>query len=388
MKLVCPQRDLDSNLSLASRAVPSRPTHPILTNVLIAADEESQQLSITGFDLKLGIRTNFAVQVEVGGELTLPARLLNDIVSRLPDGDITLECEGENVNVTLTSTSGQYYEVRRMGAEDYPELPAIDDSEAVYLPADALLEGLRGTLFAVGSDDSRQVLTGVHTVVNADTLEFAATDGHRLAVVQADLSQTNENEEEDTKTPQNLQDFEVTIPANALRELERAMGKRQGDEAIALYFDDAQVIFDLGRQRLTSRLLYGQYPAYRRLIPESFNVQLTLDRQQLLSALERIAVLAERKQNVVKFALDAEAQQLSLSVDAPDVGSGKESLPVQISGGDLEIAFNVKYVLESLRNLQSSEVTIQMNTPSSPVILTPLGGAKMTHLVMPVQIRN
>jgi DNA polymerase-3 subunit beta len=386
MKLVCPQRDLDSNLSLASRAVPSRPTHPILTNVLIAADEESQQLSITGFDLKLGIRTNFAVQVEVGGELTLPARLLNDIVSRLPDGDITLECEGENVNVTLTSTSGQYYEVRRMGAEDYPELPAIDDSEAVYLPADALLEGLRGTLFAVGSDDSRQVLTGVHTVVNADTLEFAATDGHRLAVVQADLSQTNE--EEDTKTPQNLQDFEVTIPANALRELERAMGKRQGDEAIALYFDDAQVIFDLGRQRLTSRLLYGQYPAYRRLIPESFNVQLTLDRQQLLSALERIAVLAERKQNVVKFALDAEAQQLSLSVDAPDVGSGKESLPVQISGGDLEIAFNVKYVLESLRNLQSSEVTIQMNTPSSPVILTPLGGAKMTHLVMPVQIRN
>ena len=386
MKLVCHQRDLNSNLSLASRAVPSRPTHPILSNVLLAADEESQQLSITGFDLSLGVRTSFAVQVEVGGELTLPARLLNDIVSRLPDGDITLECEDEDANVTLTSTSGQYYEVRGMTAEDYPELPAIDDGEAVYLPADALLEGLRGTLFATSHDDTKQVLTGVHTLVNADTLEFAATDGHRLAVVQADLSQTDE--EGDAEAPHNLQDFEVTIPANALRELERAMGKRQGDEAIALYFDDAQVIFDLGHQRLTSRQLDGQYPAYRQLIPESFDVQLTLERRQFLGALERIAVLADRKNNIVKFTLDAEAQQLSLSVDAPDVGSGKESLPVQISGGDLEIAFNVKYVLESLRNLQSSEITVQMNTASSPAILTPLGGTKMTHLVMPVQIRN
>jgi DNA polymerase-3 subunit beta len=194
--------------------------------------------------------------------------------------------------------------------------------------------------------------------------------------------------DDDAAADESLKDVAVTIPANALRELERALAKMNGDEAVKLHFDDSQVVFEMDDQRITSRKLDGTYPAYRQLIPQQFATQMTVDRRQLLSTLERIAVIADRKNNIVKFTIDEKSQTLALSVDAADVGSGKESLNIQLTGNGLTIAFNVRYVMESLRNLPSTEVQLQLNTPTSPVIITPLGGTKMTHLVMPVQIRD
>ncbi|PPT09572.1 DNA polymerase III beta subunit [Geitlerinema sp. FC II] len=383
MKLVCTQGDFNAHLSLATHAVPSRPTHPVLANVRLTADADNQRLQLTAFDLSLGIRVSLPAQIEEGGEIALPAKLLNDIVSRLPDGEITLENESDTTQTTLTSASG-HYQVQGMSSEEFPELPAIENGKVVRLSTEALIEGLRGTLFATSSDETKQVLTGVHLMMKADGLEFAATDGHRLAVVEA-----VNLEDEDTPNPEVEEEaFEVTVPAQALRELERIIGKRTGTDLIALHFDEGQAVFEIEDRRLTSRTLEGSYPAYRQLIPRQFENQVNVERRQLLGALERIAVIADRKNNIVKFSFDAEAQQLTLSVDAADVGSANEKLTVQVSGDSIEIAFNVKYVMESLRNLQSTEIQMQLNTPVSPVILTPLGGTKMTHLVMPVQIRD
>lgn len=385
MKLVCTQSDLSANLSLVSRAVPSRPTHPVLANVLLKADAQTQRVSLTAFDLSLGIRTSFLAEVETGGEMTLPAKLLNDIVSRLPEGEITLDNELGELGVTLISASGRY-QVRSMGVEEFPELPVVE-GEAVYLPAEALIEGLRGSLFASSADETKQVLTGVHMTVQSDStldedldysLEFAATDGHRLAVVEFPSS----NEVSDAPK------LEVTLPAKALRELERMVGMRQSPEPLALHFDHGQVVFEWADQRLTSRTLEGQYPAYRQLIPRQFQRQIALERRQLLSGLERIAVLADQKNNIVKFNIDSVAQELALSVEAQDIGSGRESMPAQISGDSIEIAFNIKYLLDGLKALPSSEIQIQLNTPLTPVILTPLGSLKMTYLIMPVQVRS
>jgi DNA polymerase-3 subunit beta len=194
--------------------------------------------------------------------------------------------------------------------------------------------------------------------------------------------------DDDAAADESLKDVAVTIPANALRELERTIAKRDGDDAVNLHFDDSQVVFEIDDQRVTSRKLEGSYPAYRQLIPQQFETQVSVDRRQLLSTLERIAVIADRKNNIVKFTLDHNSQTLALSVDAADVGSGKESIGVQLTGNAITIAFNVKYIMDSLRNLQSTEVQLQLNTPTSPVIVTPLGGTKMIHLVMPVQIRD
>ncbi|OUL18087.1 DNA polymerase III subunit beta [Nostoc sp. RF31YmG] len=385
MKLVCAQSDLSTNLSLVSRAVPSRPTHPVLANVLLQADAQTNQVSLTAFDLSLGIRTSFNAEVWQGGAIALPAKLLLDITSRLPEGEITLDDEsatetstGEGLIVTLTPKSG-HYQVRAMGAEEFPELPVIENSEVIHLTAAALIEGLRGSLFATSGDETKQVLTGVHLTVKQDSLEFAATDGHRLAVVET----TNERPIEDSSQ------LEVTVPARALRELQRMLAHSSSDEEpVALYLDQGQVVFAWKNQRLTSRTLEGQYPAYRQLIPRQFERQVTIDRKQFLSTLERIAVLADQKNNIVKLSIDSGNQEITLSCEAQDVGSGRESMPAQISGEDIDIAFNIKYLMEGLKELPASEIQMHLNQSLTPVIFTPLGGLKMTYLAMPVQLRN
>ncbi|OIP72802.1 MAG: DNA polymerase III subunit beta [Oscillatoriales cyanobacterium CG2_30_40_61] len=391
MKFIVEQDKLSSNLSWVSRAIPSRPNHPILSNILIDADQENQRLNLTAFDLSLGIRASMSATVAEGGTLTVPAKLFNDIVSRLPGGEITIDDEAGEAIVNLTSSSGKY-QVRGMASEEYPELPSIETGDSIHLAAESLISGLKGTLFATSSDETKQVLTGVHLKVQNNTIEFASTDGHRLAVVQTEnLSETDPDEE--------LEEFEVTVPARALREVERMVAMRTVDThggskddspvVITLRFDESQVIFELGEQRLNTRKLEGAYPAYQQLIPHQFVNQINLDRRGFIGALERIAVLASQKNDIVKCSIDHVNQLIALSVEAADVGKALESLPAQISGDEpKELAFNVKYLLEGLKVFNTSEVSLQLNAATTPVIVNPLGGIKMTYLVMPVQLRN
>lgn len=400
MKLTCKQGELNTNLSLVSRAVPSRPTHPVLGNVLLKADAKNQQVCLTAFDLSLGLQTSFNANVEADGAIAIPAKLFNDIVSRLPEGEITLEdsltetdsdAETESILITLTSTSGQY-KMRGMNPDDFPELPQIEEGMRIKLPVEALIEGLRGSLFATSADETKQVLTGVHLMVQEDNLEFAATDGHRLAVVETPntkpASEENPEDEENQASEDTLSSFELTVPSRTLKELERMLGLPQSSDTVALQFEVGQIIFQGGNHRLTSRTLEGQYPAYRQLIPRQFQRQVAIDRRQLLSAVERIAVLADQKNNIVKFDIDESAQKIALTVDTQDVGSGTESLAAQVTGESIEIAFNVKYLIDGLKALSTSDIQLQMNAANTPVILTPLGGLKMTYLIMPVQIRD
>ena len=387
MKLVCTQSDLSTHLSLVSRAVPSRPTHPVLANVLLQADADNNQVSLTAFDLSLGIRTSFSAEVFQGGVLALPAKLLNDITSRLPEGDITLDDESntaesessEGLTLTLTPQTGRY-QVRAMAGEEFPELPLLEDAQTMELSADALIAGLRGSLFATSADETKQVLTGVHLKVQPDTLEFAATDGHRLALVET----ANENPDGNGENQ-----LEVTVPSKALRELEKMLVHNKSEnELVTLNFDAGQVVFQWQNQRLTSRTLEGQYPAYGQLIPRQFEREINLDRRQFVTALERIAVFADQKNNIVKINIDSIEQEITLSVEAQELGSGRDSIPAEISGDDIVIAFNVKYLMEGLKALPSTEILMQVNQPLTPVIFKPLGGINMTYLAMPVQLRN
>jgi DNA polymerase III subunit beta len=373
MKFVCTQHDLNINLALVSRAVSTRPTHPVLANIKIEATSNPDLIRLTGFDLSLGIQTSFMAQVEEEGILTLPAKLLNDIVAKLPSGDITLDDEaGENL-VTITSASGRY-QVRGMSAEEFPELPSIEQGETNQLSATAFIDGLKGSLVACSQDESKQVLTGVYLKVEPD----------RLGIVEV---YPNESETDEIAPETSKGSFEVTVPAKALRELEKMLGSGQEGDKLALQLEQGQVVFGWGERKLTTRTLEGKYPDYHLLIPKQFQRQITLDRKQLLTALERIAVLADQT-NLVKFSIDSANQSIDLSVDSQDRGSGRESLTAQISGEELDIAFNIKYLMDGLKTIPTQEITISLNGPLEPVILTPLGGVKMTYLVMPVQLRN
>jgi DNA polymerase-3 subunit beta len=385
MKLVCSQSELSSSLQLVSRAVAARPTHPVLANVLLTADAGTGRLSLTGFDLSLGIQTSLPASVETSGAITLPARLFGEIVARLSsDNPITLSCPEGSEQLELTSVSGSY-QMRGMPAEDFPDLPLVESGTPIRLQADALVKGLRATLFASSGDEAKQLLTGVHLRLDGSGLECAATDGHRLAVLQLENAANGAVADPDDAEGE---PFAVTVPARSLRELERLLSGRQSDEPLSLFCDRGQVVFLWADQVLTSRSLDGTYPNYRQLIPDSFARRIVVDRRALVSALERVAVLADQHNNVVKLSAEPSQGQVLVQADAQDVGSGSEALAAEISGDAIQIAFNVRYLLDGLKAMAADQVALSCNAPTTPAVLNPIDESHFTYLVMPVQIRS
>ena len=225
------------------------------------------------------------------------------------------------------------------------------------------------------------MLTGIHLKVGTEDFEFAATDGHRLAVVTVPF------EPEGIETG----DFEITIPSRAFREVERMVEnyKSEDNNTVTLRCDKAQAVFELAGQRVICRALEGPYPNYPQLLPKEFSNIVTVDRRGFLGALERTAVLAVQGQETVICEIDHLNQQISLSADVADVGNAKESLPAQISTEEpKELAFNVKYLIAGLKQINTMEVSLHLNQATSPVIVTPLGGIKMVFLLMPIQLRK
>ncbi|MEB3319404.1 MAG: DNA polymerase III subunit beta [Cyanobium sp.] len=388
MKLVCSQSELNVSLQLVSRAVAARPTHPVLANVLLTADAGTGRLSLTGFDLSLGIQTSIPAQVAASGAITLPARLLGEIVARLAaDSPITLDCPEGAEQLELTSLSGSY-QMRGMPAEDFPDLPLVQTGQPIRLEAESLVKGLRATLFASSSDEAKQLLTGVHLQLDAAGLECAATDGHRLAVLRLDGGEATAGEAAADSSDEEVGDpFAVTVPARSLRELERLLSGRHSQEPLSLFCDRGQVVFLWADQVLTSRSLDGAYPNYGQLIPDDFSRSITVERRALVSALERVAVLADQHNNVVKLSTEAGGGQLQIQADAQDVGRGSESLAAEVQGEPIQIAFNVRYLLDGLKAMAADQVVLQCNAPTTPAVLRPLDEAAFTYLVMPVQIR-
>ncbi|MEM8676209.1 MAG: DNA polymerase III subunit beta [Cyanobacteria bacterium P01_G01_bin.67] len=413
MKIICSQSDLKNNLSLVSRAVPSRPEPIVLGNVLITASETTQKVCLVAFDGSLGIKTKFNAEVVAEGSITLPAKLLNDIVTRLPESEITLDVNSDDASfvATLSSNSGQQFndledgthakssssrgnrgtsrfQLTGIDSTEFPELPTVEAEQTIELPISVLHEGLGGCLFAASTELSKQVLTGVHLKTQGldqeglgDVLEFAATDSHRLAVVAADVNGA------ESETTIELPKLAVTIPAKALRELERIVSDADGSEKVKVSFDQQVMLFEFGDRLLTSTKISGDYPAYGQLIPQNFSREIILDRRRLLNCLELVAVLAQ-KNNLVKFSLHQDESELVVSADDQDIGNAEQSLPAEIMGEDIEIAFNIKYLMDGLKALPTTEIKMQLNEWNQPVIFSPLGGLKMTYLVMPVQIRN
>jgi len=388
MKLICSQFELNSALQLVSRAVASRPTHPVLANVLLTADQGTGRLSLTGFDLNLGIQTSFSASVEKSGAITLPARLFGEIVAKLSsESPISLVFDGESEQIDITSKGGSY-QMRGMSADEFPELPLVESGTSFKVHAKALVEALRGTLFASSTDEAKQLLTGVHLSFDCQALKAAATDGHRLAVLNMDNALQYDSSSADNNS-QNNSNLAVTLPSRSLREVERLISNLKNDDLITLFCDKGQVVFLAADQIITSRTLEGTYPNYNQLIPESFSKSIILDRKSFISSLERIAVLADQHNNVVKISTEPSTENIIITVDAQDVGSGSESISANFEGESIQIAFNVRYILDGLKAIDSEQIKLCCNAATTPAVFLPLNSNKaLTYLVMPVQVRS
>tara|TARA_Y100000589_G_scaffold315210_1_gene338503 strand:- start:179 stop:1342 length:1164 start_codon:yes stop_codon:yes gene_type:complete len=387
MEIVCQQSELNIAIQLVNKAVTARPTHPILSNILFTADEVTNKISLTGFDLNLGIQTSFDANVVKSGAITIPSKLLSEIVSKLPsESPVNLKVEEDSENIFLTSDRGSF-NLKGIASDDYPKLPFVESGTSLDLNPSIFLEALKLTMFSSSNDDSKQLLTGVNFKFKNKVLESAATDGHRLAVVLTsdDENYSDPNNLEDLNNNQNC--LSVTIPTRSLREIEKLVNTKNKENSIKLFYDKGQVVFISSNQIITTRTLEGTYPNYSQLIPDTFSKLFKFERSSLMNALDRIAVLADQHSSVVKININDD-KFASISADAQDIGNAKELLPVSYTGEQIEIAFNVRYLLEGLRVITSDNVLLKCNLSTTPAVLVPDDNSSFTYLVMPVQVRS
>ena len=386
MKLSCSQADLNTALQLVSRAVSNRPTHPVLANVLLAADEVTGKLRLTGFDLSLGIQTSISASVENSGAITLPAKLFGEIVSKLSnDSPLLLTSDETNQQVELTSKSGTY-QVRGMLSDDFPDLPLVESGTSLKLNPLLLSSAIKSTLFASSTDEAKQLLTGVNLTFDGYGIESAATDGHRLAVLNLNNILS---EEKDNNESSEIDKFSITLPSKSLREVEKFLSTCDISQPINFFIDKGQVVFISVDEIITIRALEGSYPNYSQLLPDTFSNVLEFDRKEFIASLERVAVLADQHNNVIKITIDSSAKLIKISTDAQDIGTGFESFPVSFKGESFQIAFNVRYLLDGLKVIDSSIIKLSCNAPTTPAVFSPVSSdVNFTYLVMPIQIRN
>jgi len=385
MEIICNQNEFNNAIQLVSKAVASRPTHPILANILLTADQGTNKISLTGFDLNLGIQSSFDGTVKNSGAITIPSKLLSEIVYKLPnETPVSLEVDENSDNILIKSDRGSF-NLKGIPSDDYPNLPFVESGTSLNIEPVSFLKALKSTMFASSNDDSKQLLTGVNFTFKQKYLESASTDGHRLAVV---LIGNEENIEDKENSSLNEDNFSVTIPTRSLREIEKLLTLRSTEKSIKLFYDKGQVVFISSNQIITTRTLEGDYPNYSQLIPDNFSKLFIFNTKKLTDALERIAVLADQQSSVVKIKLDENNLAL-ISADAQDIGSANESIPVSYSGENFDIAFNVRYLLEGLKVISSENVVLKCNLSTTPAVFVPEDNINsFTYLVMPVQVRS
>ena len=385
MEIVCNQNEFNYAIQLVSKAVASRPTHPILANLLLTADQGTNKISLTGFDLNLGIQTSFDATVNKSGAITVPSKLLSEIVNKLPsETPVSLDVDESSDNILIKSDRGSF-NIKGIPSDDYPSLPFVESGTSLNIDPSSFLKALKLTIFASSSDDSKQLLTGVNFTFNLKYLESAATDGHRLAVVLVDNKENFDEKEDFASNEENLS---VTIPTRSLREIEKLVSLRSSENSIKLFYDKGQVVFISSNQIITTRTLEGSYPNYSQLIPDDFKKLFTFNTKKIIESLERIAVLADQQSSVVKIKLNENDLAL-VSADAQDIGNASELVPVSFDFDQFDIAFNVRYLLEGLKVISSENVIFKCNLPTTPAVLVPEDNINsFTYLVMPVQVRS
>jgi len=366
VKFTVNQTSFKKALSIVGTAVPSRATHPILNNFFIEATED--KLTIIGFDTVIGIKTSIQSITQESGLITIPATILNNIISKLQSEEITIEIKDNRA--TITTESG-HFDIGTMPATDYPEFPDVPESESIFIPLVEFTESLKAVSFAASTEETKMILTGIHIKPELDSVEFAATDSHRLSVTRI------EHDLGDTAKP-------VTISLHTIKTLEKVLSECKGEENIYLKINESTTFFTCGDYTVIGRVLQGKYPAYQQLIPKSFTTTATIPRKELIRKLELVSTIVNQGNHLTVFSFVEE--KLTISAEGQDIGKGEDSLAIELSGNDIKVGFNCKYLIDGLKTMLSDSVRFSLNTPVSPVIIEPLDSSKTIFLVMPVSI--
>ncbi|HET8813842.1 MAG TPA: DNA polymerase III subunit beta [Solirubrobacterales bacterium] len=367
MKLKTKREDLVSKLSTVSRAVSTRAATQALSGVLIKAAEGHVTLAAT--DLDLGLETTLEASIEAEGSALLPGRLFAEVARSLGDPEVEIELREAEHDVEIRS-GGSSFHLRVLPVEDFPKLPQPQDEGSLKIPAPALEESIELVARAASRDDMRPVLTGVFVSAKGKEMTMVATDSYRLAVKRTELEADLGGE------------LEANIPARALRELGRILAAEStGDTSISLLPN--QAVFRAGSIVLSTRLIDGQFPNFRQLLPESYEHDVRLPRSDFLDVTRRVSQLAQRN---APLRLSFASGELTVAAETPDVGDARETMPAAFEGEPLEIGFNPEFLKEGIESVSGDEVLMRLISPLRPGLLEPVEGDDFRYLVMPIRL--
>jgi DNA polymerase III subunit beta len=363
LRVVCPRDELTRALGVVSRGVSTRTTVQILAGILLRASEGRLELAAT--DMELSLRTSLEAQVEMEGSVVVLGRLLVELARLLPDAEVAVEHKLEEAAVEIRSGSASY-RLHTYNAEDFPRLPDAETAERHEVDRETLLETVARVSRSASRDESRPVLTGVLMRFEPGKLVMAATDSYRLSVKETPIDGT-------------VPELEAIVPARALGELARIA---QAGEQIELGVHENQVVFSTGDALLTTRRIDGQFPNYKQLVPEAFDHELSLPRDELLDVVRRVAVMAQRNSPLrLRFA-DGE---LTVSAQTQDVGEARESLPAAFTGEPLEIGFNAEFLRDGIESVAGEHLRLKLISPLRPAVLQGESD-DFLYLIMPIRL--
>ncbi len=366
VKITCSRDELSQALQLVGRAVSTRSSVQILAGVLLTAEEDSLGLAAT--DMEMSLRASLPATIVESGSVVVPGKLLLEIVRLLPPGEVTLEHEAADGVVQLRCGSAAY-RLHTYDPNDFPRLPEIDPASTIALDRQAFLETVTRVSRAASRDESRPVLTGILVRLEGSTLVMAATDSYRLSVKETTLPSDVGSE------------LEAIVPARALGEVAR-VAQGSESEQLELSVQENQVAFSLDGVVLTARRIDGQFPNYRQLRPESFEVEMTLPREEMLEAVRRVGVMAQRNS---PLRLRFEEGQLTIQAQTQDVGEAHETLPIAYAGDLLEIGFNPDFLREGIDSVDEPEIQLKLISPLRPGLVTGAGD-DFWYLIMPIRL--
>ena len=363
MKFSVSKDHLLAGLQTVQNVVSTRTTLPILSNVLLRADEGELRLTTT--DLDVGVSGSIEAQVEKAGATTLPARRLATIVRELPAADVLVEVDSKNVASIRCGQS--FFKILGLPEEEFPPLPKFEDAKVFTLKQKDLRDSLKKTSYAISTDETRYVLNGILFSFKENKLTMVATDGRRLALVDIEV-----------EFPRS-QEVELIVPTKCVTELGRLLGE-EGE--VKMSVGDNQVAFEVGATLLVSKLIEGNYPNYRQVIPGEAKERVTLEREQFLNAVHRVSLLASEKSNSVKLIFSK--NNIDITANTPDVGEARESLPATYKGREFSIAFNPDFLMAPLRNLPNDEVYLDLIDEMSPGVIKIQ--SPFLYVLMPMRI--
>jgi DNA polymerase-3 subunit beta len=369
MKFQCDRSLLLNAVTIASRTVALKSTIPALEGILFEA--LGTELSLTGYNLKTGIRTKVDADIIEEGRLVLNARLLGEIVRKMPEGTVSVEADASLLVKLRCGMS--YFEIMAIAADEFPELPSVDAQNSFRIQEKKLQSMIGETLFAVSTNESRPVHTGSLFEIADGELTVTSVDGYRLA-------QRREKLDEETEITTSF-----VVPGAALGEAEKVAA--DSDDLATLSLGNRHIMFSIGDTEIISRRLEGEFLDYRKSVPRECRFTLRADRKQLLTGFERVSLMiSEKYKSPVRCIFGDGVLKLS---SATALGKATDECPIEGDAQELEIGFNNRYVLDALRAAPTDQLLLQLTSPTSPCVILPESGdGSFLYLILPVRIRT